>query len=79
MPTKNATVVFKEPKKVVLEDEPIPEPKPGQFLIKTLKTLISIGTELAILSGEARPDSVWGKLSKFPVHPGYSNVGKVVK
>ncbi len=42
-----------------------------EIRIKTLYTLISGGTELAVLSGERK------ELVKFPCHPGYCNVGVV--
>ncbi len=74
----NITVVFPEPRKVVLEEYPIPQIKRGEVLIKTRRTLISTGTELTILSGEFPPNSVWARLSKFPFIPGYSNIGEIV-
>jgi 2-desacetyl-2-hydroxyethyl bacteriochlorophyllide A dehydrogenase len=74
----NPTIVFTKPQEVVLEDREIPSPKEGEVLIKTIRSLISIGTELTILSGKFPPDSAWANYGKFPFLPGYSNVGRVV-
>jgi len=74
----NPTVVFEQPRKVVIEDRPIPVPGKGELLIRTSVTLISTGTELTILRGEFPPDSAWGQYGRFPFTPGYDNIGKVV-
>jgi len=75
---KNPTIVFPKPKEVVLEDREIPVPNEGEVLIKTTRSLISIGTELTILSGRFPPDSAWANYGKFPFVPGYCNVGRVI-
>lgn len=51
-----------KPGKVVIEQREIPSPASGQFLIKTICTLISTGTELTVLSGEFPKDSAWANL-----------------
>ncbi len=79
MATQNMTVVFPGPRQVVLENMPVPELQPGEFLVRTRRTLISTGTELMALTGEGRPDSVWGSLRRYPAKAGYSNVGEVIK
>jgi len=76
--SKNPTVVFVQPRKVVIEEREIPSPQANELLIKTECTLISTGTELTILNGEYPPNSVWAHMSKFPFVPGYSNVGRVI-
>jgi NADPH-dependent curcumin reductase CurA len=53
----NPTIVFTKPQEVVLEDREIPSPKEGEVLIKTIRSLISIGTELTILSVKFPPDA----------------------
>jgi 2-desacetyl-2-hydroxyethyl bacteriochlorophyllide A dehydrogenase len=70
--------VFKEPGTVVIEDRQKPVPGPGEILIQTRATLISIGTELTILRGEFPPDSAWSRYGRFPFVPGYNNIGEVV-
>ena len=67
------------PKVVEIEDRPQPAPAAGQLLIKTSRTLISIGTELTILSGEYPEGSYWASYGKLPFDPGYDNIGTVVE
>ncbi|HRU04428.1 MAG TPA: zinc-binding dehydrogenase [Candidatus Brocadiia bacterium] len=74
---RNPTVVFPQPRQVVVEDRPVPKPGPGELLIRTTRTLISTGTELTVLSGEFPPDSAWSRYGRFPMTPGYNNVGVV--
>ncbi|MEM6530780.1 MAG: alcohol dehydrogenase, partial [Chloroflexota bacterium] len=54
---------------VKLEDFEIPELEPTQILIRTRKTLISPGTEYAFYM--ELPNTP----GKYPVYPGYSNIG----
>ncbi len=75
----NATVVFTAPRTVEIEDRPIPEPREGQVVVKTRRSLISTGTELTILNGEYPEGSAWERYGKFPFVPGYDNIGEVVK
>jgi len=70
-------IVFKEPKKVEIEEAELPEIAPDQILVKTRMTLISTGTELTMLSGEYPRGSHWDNITKYPVYPGYSNCGVV--
>lgn len=74
----NPTVVFIEPKRVTVEDRPIPQLGDNNMLVKTLRTLISTGTELTILRGEFPINSKWSEYGKFPFVPGYNNIGVVV-
>jgi len=74
---QNPTVVFTEPKKVVIENKPMPKPAAGEVLIRSRRTLISTGTELTILKGEFAKDSAWADYGKFPFVPGYDNVGEI--
>ena len=76
--TGNPTIVFTAPGRVEILDRAAPEPKPGEVLIRTLRSLISTGTELMLLHGRAASGSVWAEMSQFPQSPGYSNVGEVV-
>jgi len=74
----NKAIVFSAPKKVELISCEIPKPKAGEVLIRTLKTLISTGTELSILERDNVPEgSVWDTYGKLPYYPGYDNVGIV--
>lgn len=70
-------IVFTSPKEVAIEETDVQSPSPDQILVKTLATLISTGTELTMLNGEFPKDSIWDKITKYPVVPGYSNCGIV--
>lgn len=76
---KNPTIVFPEPERVKLDEKEIPSPGRGEVLIKTICSLISTGTELTLLSGKYPPGSAWARYGKFPVIPGYSNVGRIIR
>ncbi len=75
----NPQIIFPEVRKVILEDSPMPVPAEGEVLIKSRCSLISTGTELTTLSGDYPKGSLWDtRWGKFPVKPGYSNIGEVV-
>ena len=63
---KNTAPIEKRP--LVLEDLPVPQPGPGQILVKTLTCGIC-HTELDEIEGRLRP--------KLPIIPGHEVVGKV--
>lgn len=73
----NPSVVFVEPKHIEIQDRPVPAPKPGEVLIHTRRSLISLGTELTVCSGEFPAGSAWAAWAKYPFYPGYSNAGVV--
>ncbi|MEM3956689.1 MAG: zinc-binding dehydrogenase [Thermoproteota archaeon] len=75
---KNPTVVFQKPKSVAIEDRELPQLRGDEVLIRTKRSLISIGTELTILSGEFPPQSYWANYGKYPFIPGYNNIGMVI-
>ena len=74
----NPTVVFTAKDRVVVEDREVPTPEPGQLLVRTLRSIISTGTELTMLSGDYAAGSVWDQVTGYPCVPGYSNIGEVV-
>jgi len=74
----NPTIVFPEPRKVVIEERPVPAPGPDALLVQTRRTLISTGTELTILSGDYPENSIWHHSARYPFLPGYDNIGEVV-
>lgn len=74
----NPTIVFPEPKRAVIEEREIPQPKPSEVLLKSIRTMISIGTEMTAFGGEFPPASNWEKFFKCPYYPGYNNIGIVV-
>lgn len=74
----NLTVVFPEPKHVVVEERSMPVPGDDDMLVQTSRTLISTGTELTILNGEFPRESQWANYGRFPFVPGYDNIGTVI-
>lgn len=52
-------------------------PAADEVLIETERTLISVGSELAMLTETHQPDNL--PTDGFPIDPGYSNVGTVVE
>ena len=78
MPQHDAQkVIIPEPFKVSLEKFDLPPLKPTQFLVKTLFTGISAGTELTHFCG-TNPGFATGRLS-YPREMGYELVGEVVE
>jgi 2-desacetyl-2-hydroxyethyl bacteriochlorophyllide A dehydrogenase len=71
-------VVFPEPGTVRIEDHEVDDPGPGELLVRSERSLISIGTELTALSGEYPEGSQWDDVIDYPTVPGYDNVGTVV-
>jgi 2-desacetyl-2-hydroxyethyl bacteriochlorophyllide A dehydrogenase len=69
-------VIFSARDQVEVVDRPLAEPGPGQVLVRNRFTLISPGTELAVLTGTHQG---FGNIAwvKFPFHPGYAAVGMV--
>jgi len=70
-------IVFKRAKEVAIEETDVPSPSSNQILVKSLVTLISTGTELTMLSGDFPKGSVWDRITRYPLTPGYSNCGEV--
>jgi len=77
---KARAVVFEDVGKVAFRDVDIPDPEPGDLVIRTRYSLISNGTESSFLRGErvggdiaSRP----GDVLPFPQVTGYQKVGVV--
>jgi len=67
-------------RKGVLAWEPIAAgaPGPGQILVRTIRSLVSPGTELSFWCGtHAQLDDPTNRWAKYPFHPGYCAVGTV--
>lgn len=75
---KTKVVVCVEPKKVVVQEEDVPEVEPGTFLVRAKLSAISTGTELTLVTADFLPESVWARLAKYPLKLGYSHFGEVV-
>lgn len=75
----NTAVAFTGPNLVELHDLPVLQPREGEVLIETRRTLISTGTELTCLGRRFEPGSHWDQWVKYPFYPGYSSAGVIVK
>lgn len=75
---KTKVVVCVEPKKVMVQEEDVPEVGPGTFLVGAKLSAISTGTELTLVTADFLPESVWARLAKYPLKLGYSHFGEVV-
>lgn len=70
-------IVFTGKDQVELAEEEIPDPGPGEVLIKATRTLISTGTEGICLGRLFDPGTHWDKWVQYPFHAGYSFAGRV--
>ena len=78
-------LMFLAPRRVELAPVDVPDPGPGQVLVRTLRSGISTGTELLCYRGPARPRPAPGRArsgrsaaaSAIPFPYGYSCVGAV--
>ncbi len=77
--TDNPTIIFPESGKAIIENLTVPKPGPGEVLIKTLRTMISIGTEMTAFCGEFPAGTNWERFFSCPYYPGYNNIGVVVE
>ena len=65
-------IVFESIGKAVLKPFEVPQPKAGEVLLENEYTVVSAGTERANLMNLPNTSL------KFPYHPGYSGVGRVI-
>ncbi|MBD3176997.1 MAG: zinc-binding dehydrogenase [Armatimonadia bacterium] len=76
MPIQAKAVVFPNPEEVIIGTVTVPDPGPGEVLVRTTHSLISNGTEGWIWSG--RFHSPGGdRPYEYPVVPGYQRVGVI--
>ena len=75
----NPNIIFTAPNVAEVIDKPMPEPGPGQILIRTARTCISSGTERANLIGDPMigTNVKDGDPVVFPRQAGYSSSGIV--
>src|SRR5262245_60579498 len=74
---RNFALVIPEAGRIEVEARPLPEPGPGEALLRTRYTLISGGTELAMVSA-ASSGEAWRCFAPPQHIIGYSHVGDVV-
>ncbi len=71
-------VLFPAAGEVLVEHlDEVPEPGPGQLLVRALTSLVSTGTESFCLAGEFDPGTFWQEWVQYPFEPGYSMCGTV--
>jgi 2-desacetyl-2-hydroxyethyl bacteriochlorophyllide A dehydrogenase len=61
----------------VIDEEPLPPPGAGEIQVRTMRTLISTGTEGIVLARKFSPGTHYDTWVKYPFRPGYSHVGRV--
>jgi 2-desacetyl-2-hydroxyethyl bacteriochlorophyllide A dehydrogenase len=77
-PEQAHRIVFPSPGQVSLEPFELPAMAPGSLRIRTLYSLMSIGTETTILHGRYAPDSHFARMFGFPqLQTGVQAVGVV--
>ncbi len=69
---KTPAILFEQPGRVGFGEVEVPDPGPGQLLLKTLYSCVSPGTELRCLAGKQASGDDW------PFIPGYSTSAEVV-
>lgn len=80
MKEKNLTVIFSEPSEITWQESDIVAPKEHELLVKTQRTMISLGTEFSVLERKnVTEGSAWDNYAKFPFEPGYANIGTVTE
>lgn len=70
-PSTGHRIVFPARGAVAIEEFAIPEPGPGEILVRARHSLISAGTELTNFT-----DAL--SIAEYPLRPGYSHVGEVI-
>lgn len=83
------SVIFTAPHQVAVVEEPLAVPEPGQFLVETIVSAISPGTEMLFYRGEfpeetasdsavdATITAAGGATLRYPLRYGYASVGRV--
>ena len=83
-PAHARALTFVAPRQIAIEPVHLPEPGPGDVVVRVLASGISAGTEMLAYRGELEPglalDETLGTLAgtfDFPFRYGYSCVGRV--
>ncbi len=75
---ENPSIVLQGVERIEVEGSAIPKPSSGEVVVKTIRSLISGGTEMTLYEGKAE-NPEWANLTTYPRFMGYSNVGEVVE
>ena len=75
----NPSIVFTAPNVAEVLEKPVPEPRPGEVLVRSIRSCVSSGTERANLVGDPMigTNVKDGAPAVFPRHLGYSLCGMV--
>lgn len=74
---ESLNILFAGKEQVALERAPVPEPGPGEVLVRTTWTLISTGTECICYGQLFEPGTNWERYARYPMAAGYSHAGVV--
>ena len=70
-------IVFKEKKRVELEEYEVPVLKSNEVGVRVIYSLMSTGTENIAYNYDIDPGTHWESWVKYPFYPGYACVGQV--
>ncbi len=70
-------IVFTGKQAVTFEDFTPPKVKRGEIGVRTLASLMSIGTENIVFNRIFEPGTGWDAWAKYPFYPGYACIGEV--
>ena len=74
---KSLNIVFPQARQVLVAEEDVAAPGPGEVLCRAQKSLVSRGTETFCLKGEYDKGTYWEEYIRYPFHPGYSMTARV--
>ncbi len=74
---QSLAITFTGPEAVELRRTPVADPGPGEVLVRTIKTLISTGTECICYAHLIEPGTNWERMVQYPFAAGYSHAGVV--
>lgn len=77
LPSTRRVIRFTGERQLQLVEEPCPRPGPGQVLMRTVRSLISTGTELTCYTRNFAPGTHWDGWVKYPFDTGYLTAGTV--
>lgn len=77
MPTDSFDIVFAGKEQVELQRSQVPDPGPGEVLVRATRSLISTGTECICYAHLVEPGTNWERMVRYPMAAGYSHAGVV--
>jgi len=74
---ESLNILFGGKERVVLERASVPEPGPGEVLVRATWSLVSTGTECICYGQLFEPGTNWERYARYPMPAGYSHAGVV--